>query len=391
MLQLFHPEHRNSLQAFYSIDAETYVQLLEGLANILNESVLPHSASYDLKKESIASSRRALFENGLGKIIFSKSFGGLELPFGVYTLAMELVAAADAPTAMSIGIHNTVADGIYQFGNDSQRRLFCQDLVEGRKLASFALTEPTSGSDARRMQTRAVKKGSKYVLNGTKMFITNAGEADVYFVFTSTEKGHAAFLVEGTNPGMKIGDDIQKLGMKGSRTAEVRFVDCEVPEANLVGLDGPAFEYAKFMLNGSRIVMGSICVGIARIALEKAVSYSAQRKIFERSLSDFQMTREKIANMRTDISSSRLLCMYAARLKENGVDFASEAAQAKILATESAARVCDHAIQILGGYGYTDDNIHRHWRDARLLTIGEGTSEVLRLLIGNKEISSTRT
>ncbi len=389
-MQLFHPEHRNSLEAFYSNDAETYVQLLEGLANILNESVLPHSANYDLRNENIASSRGVLFENGIGKIIFSKSLGGLELPFGVYSLAMELVASADAPTAMSLGIHNTVADGIYQFGNDSQRKLFCQDLVEGKKLASFALTEPTSGSDARRMQTRAVKKGNKYVINGTKMFITNAGEADVYFVFTSTEKGHAVFLVEKTNSGMKVGEDIQKLGMKGSRTAEVRFVDCEVPEGNLVGLDGPAFEYAKFMLNGSRIIMGSICVGIARIALEKAVSYSAQRKVFERTLSDFQMTREKIANMRTDISSSRLLCMYAARLKELSIDFASEAAQAKILATESAARVCDHAIQILGGYGYTDDNIHRHWRDARLLTIGEGTSEVLRLLIGNKEISSTR-
>jgi alkylation response protein AidB-like acyl-CoA dehydrogenase len=380
-----------SLQAFYSTNSETYGQLLEGLANILSESVLPHSANYDLKKESIASSRKVLFESGLSRMIFSKSFGGLELPFGVYSLAMELVASADAPTAMSVGIHNTVADGIYQFGNDTQRKSYCQDLVDGRKLASFALTEPSSGSDARKMQTRAVKRGSKYVINGTKMFITNAGEADVYFVFTSTDKGHAAFLVDKANPAMKVGDDIPKLGMKGSRTAEVRFVDCEVPEENLVGMDGPAFDYAKFMLNGSRIIMGSICVGIARLAFEKAVSYSAQRKVFERALSEFQMTREKIANMRTDINSSRLLCLYASRMKELGVDFASEAAQAKILATESTARVCDHAIQILGGYGYTDDNIHRHWRDARLLTIGEGTSEVLRLLIGNREISSTRT
>lgn len=389
MLQLFHPEHKNSLQAFYSNDAETYSQLLEGLANILGESVLPHSANYDLKKESIENSRKVLFDSGLGKLIFSKSLGGLELPFGVYSLAMELVAAADAPTAMSMGIHNTVADGIYKFGNDEQRKSYCQDLVDGKKLASFALTEPSSGSDARRMQTRAVKKGSKYVINGTKMFITNAGEADVYFLFTSTEKGHAAFLVEKINPGLEVGEDIPKLGMRGSRTAEVRFVDCEVSEDNLVGTDGQAFEYAKVMLSGSRIIMGSICVGIARIAFEKAVSYSAQRKVFERKLSDFQITREKIANMRTDINSSRLLCMYAARLKEIGVEFASEAAQAKILATESAARVCDQAIQILGGYGYTDDNVHRHWRDARLLTIGEGTSEVLRLLIGKNEISST--
>lgn len=391
MLQVYHPEHKTTLRTFYSEDAEVYAQLLEGLANILNESVLPHSANYDLKKESIADSREVLFESGLSKMIMSKSFGGLELPFGVYSLAMELVAFADAPTAMSVGIHNTVTDGIFQFGNDSQRKLFCQDLVNGKKLASFALTEPTSGSDARRMRTRAVKKGEKYVINGSKMFITNAGEADLFFVFASTEKGHAAFLVEKSNTGINVGDDIQKLGMRGSRTAEVRFVDCEVDEGSLIGLDGPAFEYAKFMLDGSRIIMGSICVGIARIAFEKALSYSTQRKVFEHTLSDLQMTREKIANMRTDINSSRLLCMYAARLKEMKIGFASEAAQAKILATESAARVCDQAIQILGGYGYTDDNIHRHWRDARLLTIGEGTSEVLRLLIGNKEISSTRT
>lgn len=387
---LFHPEHTNSLQAFYSREAETYSQLLEGLANILGDSVLPHSANYDVNKESIATSRKVVFESGVSKMIFSKSLGGMELPFGVYTLAMELVASADAPTAMSMGIHNTVADGICQFGSETLIKSYCQDLIDGKKLASFALTEPTSGSDARKMKTRATRKGSKYVINGTKMFITNAGEADVYLVFTSTDKGHAAFLVEKSTPGLQVGEDIPKLGMRGSKTAEVRFVECEVSHDQLVGEDGPAFEYVKSMLSGSRIIMGSICVGISRLAFEKAVSYSKQRQVFENALSHFQMTREKVANMRTDINSSRLLCLYAARLKEMSVDFASEASQAKILATESAARVCDHAIQILGGYGYTDQNIHRHWRDARLLAIGEGTSEVLRLLIANKEFAQAR-
>lgn len=357
---------------------------------MLEANVLQDSASYDLKKKGISEARKDLFESGASRMTFPVSLGGLGLPFGIYSLAMELVGSADAPTAMSLGIHNTVADGIYQFGSDVQRKTVMKDLVEGKKLAAFALTEPTSGSDAKNMRMKAVKKGSYYVINGSKMFITNAGEADVYFVFSRTEKGHAAFLVEKTNSGLHAGDDIPKLGMRGSRTAEVRFTDCEVSEESLVGEDGKAFDYAKSMLSGSRIIMGSICVGIARIALEKAVSYSVQRKLFDRSLSDFQLTKEKFANMRTDVNSSRMLCLYAARMKEMGMDYASEAAQGKILATESAARVCDQVIQILGGYGYTNDDIHRHWRDARLLTIGEGTSEVLRLLIASKELEAQR-
>ena len=390
MTKLFHPEHGYALRAFYSGEAENHAQLLEGLASMLEANILRDSASYDLKKKGIAEARKQLFESGVSRMIFPGSVRGLELPFGVYSLAMELVGSADAPTAMSIGIHNTVADGIYQFGSDEQRKTTFMDLIDGEKLAAFALTEPTSGSDAKSMQTKAVKKGSKYVINGSKMFITNAGEADVYFVFARTEKGHAAFLVEKTNSGLQAGDDIPKLGMRGSRTAEVRFTDCEVSEDSLIGQDGKAFDYAKTMLSGSRIIMGTICVGIARLALEKTVSYAAQRKLFSQMLSDFQLTKEKIANMRTDINSARMLCLYASRLKEMGLDFASEAAQGKILATESAARVCDHAIQILGGYGYTNDDIHRHWRDARLLTIGEGTSEVLRLLIASKELGAQK-
>jgi butyryl-CoA dehydrogenase len=378
------------MRSFYPKESENHIRLLESLATMLEANILQDSASYDLNRKAISGARKQLFESGVSRMIFPESAGGLALPFGVYSLAMELISSADAATAMSIGIHNTVADGIYQFGSDEQRRTVFVDLMEGKKLASFALTEPSSGSDARRMQTRAVKKGSSYFINGTKMFITNAGEADVYFLFTSTEKGHAAFIVEKTNNGLHVGDDIPKLGMRGSRTAEVRFSDCEVSEENLVGQDGRAFDYAKSMLSGSRIIMGSICVGIARIAFDKALSYSAQRRLFDHSLSDFQLTKEKIANMRTDISSARMLCMYASRLKEMGLDYTSEAAQAKVLATESALRVCDQAIQILGGYGYTTDDIHRHWRDARLLTIGEGTSEILRLLIAGKELESQK-
>jgi len=178
--------------------------------------------------------------------------------------------------------------------------------------------------------------------------------------------------------------------MRGSRTSEVRLVDCHVTSESLLGEDGSGFEYAKIMLNGSRIIMGSICVGIELTAYRKALGYSKQRELFGQRLADLQMTREKIANMRTEITSGRLLCLYASRLKELGLDHASEAAQAKVLSTEMAARVCDQVIQIYGGYGYTDRGVHRHWRDARLLAIGEGASEVLRMLIAGKEFSGTR-
>ena len=226
------------------------------------------------------------------------------------------------------------------------------------------------------------------MLDGSKMFITNAGEADVYLVFASTGRGHGAFIVEASNPGLKSSAELsEKLGMRGSHTAEVRLERCRVAaEDSLLGGEGAGFEYAKKLLDSSRIVMGMICVGIARTAYGKALAYAKGRELFGKNLSDFQMTREKIANAAIEMGASRLLCMHAARLKERGLPFTTEAAQAKVLATEMAARTCDAVIQLLGGYGYTSDDIHRHWRDARLLEIGEGASEVLRLVIASDEL-----
>ncbi|MDA4122279.1 MAG: acyl-CoA dehydrogenase family protein [Thaumarchaeota archaeon] len=388
-MKLLRAEHKRLLKALYGAEGEDYGRVLEAISLLLETSVLPHSKEFDEAAGGIAPGRRALFDQGICRLAFP-SAEGTSLPFGVYAMAMELVASADAPTAMSIGIHNTVAEGVFRFGNDDQRKRVFTDLVEGRRLGAFALTEPSSGSDARAMKTTAVKNGSNYTLDGSKMFITNAGDADIYLVFAASAKGHSAFIVDKSTPGLSVGKDIPKLGMRGSRTAEVRFSDCSVPAGNLVGKEGEAFEYVKFLLSGSRIVMGSICVGIALTAYRKALEYSKQRSLFNGELSELQMTREKIADMRTELSSSRLLCAYASRLKDAGVDFSSEAAQAKVAATESAVRVCDRAIQLFGGYGYTDPDVHRHWRDARLLTIGEGASEVLRMLIAGKELAETR-
>jgi len=190
-------------------------------------------------------------------------------------------------------------------------------------------------------------------------------------VLARTEKGPSAFLVESSTPGLSVGADIPKLGMRGSRTAEVRLDGCSVPEGSLVGEDGRGLDYVKSMLNGSRIVMGSICVGIALTSYQKGLAYAKERRLFDKKLSDMQVTREKVANMRSDITSSRVMCLYASRLKDLGSEYASEAAQ------------------LFGGYGYTNSDVHRHWRDARLLTIGEGASEVLRMLIAAKELGAS--
>jgi alkylation response protein AidB-like acyl-CoA dehydrogenase len=386
-LKLFHPEHKKAIEVFYEKEHAAYAALLESLAGTLEQGVAPLSPSFDSGAGGIEKARRLLFEHGLCRMPFS-SHGGLSLPFGIYSLAMELTGSADAPTAMSLGIHGTVAECISAYGTEDQKTRYLEDLISGRKLASFSLTEPSSGSDARSMRTRATKKGSGYVIDGTKTFITNAGEADVYLLFAGVEGGHSAFLIDASTPGLMVGPDIPKLGMRGSRTAEVVLDGCEVSGDSLVGECGRAFEYVKGLLNGSRIIMGSICVGIATAAYHKSLDYSRERKLFDGNLSDLQMTREKIANMRSDITSSRSMCLYASRLKELGVEYASEAAQAKLLSTEAAARVCDQAIQLFGGYGYTNADVHRHWRDARLLTIGEGASEVLRMVIASRELGA---
>jgi len=375
------------VESLYPDRAVEYGEVLSALGRFMQEKILPLSPAFDTHADSIGRARSELLKNGLLQIAHPKEYGGLGLPFSVYNLAIEMLGAADASIALSVGIGNTVAEGIRMFGTESQKRRFLTRLISGEILGAFSLTEPSSGSDAKAAKTRARREGDEYVLNGSKMFITNAGEADLYFVFAIAEKGPACFLVEKEARGLSIGEDLAKMGMRGSRTSEVRFLDCRVPAANLVGEEGKGFDYVKAMLNGSRIVMGSICVGIAQIAYEKALVYSKQRTAFGRSISEFQLTREKIADMKTRVTAGRLMCQYASMLRDAGVDFSSEASQAKVFATEMSVGVCDDAIQIFGGYGYTTDDVHRHWRDARLLTIGEGTSEVLRMLIASRELA----
>lgn len=386
-MKLFAPEHERLLVSLYGEAAEAHAALLRSLSLALEQKVVPLSLPIDQGKEDVRRARKVLFDQGLCKLPHANEAGGLGAPFAVFAMAMELAGAADASTAMSLGIHNTVAEAVETFGSPAQKKRLLPALLSGKKLAAFALTEPSSGSDARSMRTTALKGPGHYVIDGSKMFITNAGEADVYLVFASMGSGHGAFLVDAGTKGLKVGEVMsEKLGMRGSHTAEVRLVTCRVDEDALLGREGAGFEQAKQLLDSSRIVMGMICVGIARAAYGKALAYSKRRELFGKKLSDMQLTREKLADAAIEINAARLLCMHAARLKEAGEPYSSEAAQAKVFATEMAVRTCDSAIQLLGGYGYTSDDVHRHLRDARLLTIGEGASEVLRMLIASHEL-----
>ncbi len=311
---------------------------------------------------------------------FPKDFGGLELPWPIYVAAMEMCGKACASTALSLAIHGTCCEGVRQFSNPGQKKEYLPQMISGKKFAGFSLTEPGAGSDARNLQTTARLEGGQWVVNGTKMFTTNGGYCDLYFLFAKTPKGPSAFLVDAKSA--KSSEHIDKLGYRGSVTAEVVFESAHVPKESLVGTEGEGFEYAKKMLFGGRVTVGAISTGIARAAFDKAVRYSKVRTAFGKPLSDFEMIQSKLADMLTDINASRMMVYRAAYLKDQGKPFESEAAQAKVFASEHGLRVCDEAIQIHGGYGYADEfDVHRHWRDSRLNTVGEGTSEIMRLII----------
>jgi len=389
-LAIYSAEHRRLMEMFHPTHHGEYSDVLASLGEFMEKEILPISPKLDRGEAKIAGPRKALLEQGMCQIPFPEEYGGLGLPFSVYANAVEMLGTADASTCLSVEIHNAVAEGLHRFASEGQKKEFLPALLTGKSLASFTLTEPASGSDAGTMATTAEKKGGEYSINGSKMFITNAGEADLYMVFAKTRKGPSCFLVEAPNPGLSFGGDLSKLGMRGSRTSEVIFSDCRVPEGNLVGEEGKGADYAKEILHGARIIVAALNVGIAQIAYEKSVSYARQRRAFGKSISEFQLIREKIADMKTEIDAARLLYFYASRIKESGADYSSEASQAKVFSTEMSLRVCDSAIQIHGGYGYTTDELHRHWRDARLLTIGEGTSEVLRMLIARRELARSQ-
>jgi alkylation response protein AidB-like acyl-CoA dehydrogenase len=296
----------------------------------------------------------------------------------VYVAALESLSNACANTALQVSIQGMICAGINYFGDENQKRRFLKEygLAAGTKLVSFALTEPCCGSDAKAIETTAALSGGHYVLNGSKMMISNAGETDFALVFARTGRGVSALLIPSETHGFNVLKPIEKLGFRGNRLAAIHLDNCSVPKESLLGEEGQGLEYAKHILNSGRITIAAIGVGIAQAAFDKSLHYSRKRKAFGEVISNFQLVQQKLSDMATDISAARLLTYYASALKGRGKDVALQASEAKLFSSEMTLRVCDHAIQIHGGYGYTDGyDVHRHWRD--------GTSDMLRLLIAH--------
>jgi butyryl-CoA dehydrogenase len=282
------------------------------------------------------------------------------------------------------------ATPIYLFGTEAQKKKYLTPLAKGESLGSFCLTEPGSGSDAGAAKTTAVLQGDFYILNGTKAYVTNGGVADIFVVFAKTQlekgvHGISAFIVEKGFEGFTVGKKEDKLGVRASDTRIVSIENCKVPKANLLGKVNDGFRQALITLDGGRIGIGAMAVGLAQAAMEKAAAYSKERQAFGQLISEFQAIRWMLADMAAEIYAARLMVHEVARLRDEGKPYTKEAAMAKLFASEMAMRATKNAIQVLGGYGYCKDYpVERYWRDAKLTVIGEGTSEIQRMVISRE-------
>jgi len=331
-----------------------------------------------------------LAELGLTGIVFPEEYGGAGADYLSYAIAVEELSRVCASTGVTLSAHLSLcANPIYMFGSEEQKQQYLVPLASGEKLGAFGLTEPSAGTDAGGTKTTAVKDGDGWLLNGTKIFITNAGEAETYVVFARTDKqaqkhhGISAFIVDKNSPGFSFGKKEKKMGIRSSPTMELVFENCRIDGSQLLGEEGQGFKIAMKTLDGGRIGIASQALGIAQGALEAAVNYAKERKQFDTPIARFQGVQFQLADMATQIEASRLLVYSSAYKASNGISYSQASAMAKLMASETAMRVTTQAVQILGGYGYTREfPVERMMRDAKITEIYEGTSEVQRLVIG---------
>lgn len=332
---------------------------------------------------------------GLLGLPIPEEYGGAGADYVSFAIALEEIARACGSAAITLDAHTSLAcEPIYLFGTQEQKRKYLVPMARGEKLGAFGLTEPEAGSDAGATKTRAVLDGDEWVINGQKIFITNGSIAEVVIIAAVTDpekgtRGISNFIVEKDTPGFRPGREEEKMGLKGSVTSELFFDDCGVPKENLLGKEGDGFKQFLITLDGGRIAIGAMAVGLAQAAFEKAVAYSKERVQFGQPIANFQAIQWMIADMATEIDAARLLVYRAAWLKDKGVRFTKEAAMAKLYASEAAERACYKALQIHGGYGYTKEyDVERYYRDNRLCAIAEGTSEIQRLVIARQVLGS---
>jgi alkylation response protein AidB-like acyl-CoA dehydrogenase len=340
---------------------------------------------------------RGLAELGLMAVNVPQDLGGSEAGVVAYALAIQEVARACASTAVMMSVNNMVGEAIARFGTDAQKQRHCPKLASGEYATGcFALSEPDAGSDPGGMRTTARREGDEWVIDGAKQWITGGSHAGVYIVWARTlppeaaAKGISCFLVEGGAKGLKVGRPEDKMGIRASNTVPLEFDGCRVPQDALLGPENGGFKIAMMALDGGRIGISSQAIGISRAALAESVAYAKERKAFGVPIAEHQAIKWKLADMHTQIEAAHLLSIRAAWLKETGKPFSREAAFAKVYASEAAVRVCNEAVQIHGGYGYTREYpAERHLRDARVTTIYEGTSEIQRVVIARSVLGSS--
>jgi len=370
---------------------EEHLMMRREVRKFVEDKLAPIAAEVDEKAEFPLEVVREMGELGFLSIPFPEEAGGAGLDYLSYAIAIEEISRVCGSTGLAVAAHTSLGvQPIFQFGTDEQKKKYLPSLMKGEYLGAFGLTEPNAGSDAGGTETTAVKKGGEYVLNGQKCMISNSGYAGTFVITAVTEKGKgtsgiSAFIVEKDTPGFTMGPPEKKLGTRGCDTRALYFEDCRIPESQLLGKEGEGFKIFMQTLDGGRISIGAMALGIAQGAFEAATAYSKERKQFGREISKFQAIQWFLADMATRIEAARHLVYNAAILKDQGKKTTKESAMAKLYASETAMEVTVKAIQVFGGYGYFKDYpVERFLRDAKLTEIGEGTSEIQRLVIARE-------
>ena len=374
--------------------SEDQEQLRKEIRDFAASEIAPNVMRWDEASEFPQDVVRKLGEMGLMGILFPVELGGSGLGYVDYALAVEELSAVDGSIGIIVASHNSLCTNhIFVAGNEAQKRKYIPLLASGKWLGAWGLTEPGSGSDAGSARTSAVRQGDGWVLNGNKTFITNGHYADVSVIIAVTDKskgtrGLSAFVVEKGTPGFRPGKKENKLGLRASDTSELIFEDCAIPAENLLGKEGDGFIDSMRILDGGRISIAALSLGIGRGAYDAARRYVQQRHQFGKAISEFQGIQWKLADMATQLDAARLLTLRAAVMKDAGQKTTLESSMAKLMASEVAVKVCDEAVQLHGGYGFIKDYpVEKFYRDVKLCTIGEGTSEIQRLIIAREILS----
>ena len=382
---------QNTISTYPFTLTEDQEQLRKEIREFAAREIAPNVMRWDEASEFPAEVVKQLGRMGLMGVIFPVEYGGAGLGYVDYALAIEELSAVDGSIGIIVAAHNSLGTNhIFLAGNEEQRRKYIPKMASGEWLGAWGLTEPGSGSDASAARTTAMRKGDNWILNGNKTFITNAQYADVSVVIAVTDRtqgthGLSAFIVEKGTPGFRPGKKENKLGLRASDTSELIFEDCEIPAENLLGKLGEGFVDAMRVLDGGRVSIAALSLGIGRGALDASLKYVKERRQFGKAIAEFQGIQWKLADMATELDAARLLTQRAAVLKDAGQKVTRESSMAKLYASEVAVRICDEAVQLHGGYGFIKDYpAEKFYRDVKLCTIGEGTSEIQRMVIARE-------